>query len=68
LHGLDLEPGDVLLLCSDGLTETVPDEWIAAVLRDENEPESACERMVAEANERGGKDNITVLVARFETL
>jgi PPM family protein phosphatase len=68
LHGLDLEPGDVLLLCSDGLTEMVPDEWIAAVLRDENEPESACERMVAEANVRGGKDNITVLVARFETL
>jgi protein phosphatase len=66
LHRLDLQPDDVLLLCSDGLSGMIPDEHIAAILREEPDPERACERLVAEANERGGTDNITVIVARVE--
>jgi PPM family protein phosphatase len=66
MHKLDLEPGDAVLLCSDGLTEMVPDARIATVLGEEREPRRACERLVAEANARGGKDNVTVVVARFE--
>src|SRR4051794_6120252 len=66
MHKLDLEPGDVVLLCSDGLTEMVPDARVAAILQEEQEPRRACERLVAEANERGGKDNVTVVVACFE--
>jgi protein phosphatase len=66
LHRLDLHPDDVLLLCTDGLTEMVPDERIAAVLREEHDPQGACERLVAEANAAGGKDNVTVIVAHFE--
>ena len=66
MHKLDLEPGDVVLLCSDGLTEMVPDARIASILQEEKEPRRACEQLIAEANERGGKDNITVVVARFE--
>jgi serine/threonine protein phosphatase PrpC len=65
-HRLELEPDDTLLLCSDGLTEMVPDDRITAVLRAEQEPRTACERLVAEANELGGKDNVSVIVARFE--
>ncbi|HEV3263267.1 MAG TPA: Stp1/IreP family PP2C-type Ser/Thr phosphatase [Gemmataceae bacterium] len=65
MHKLDLEPADVLVLCSDGLTKMVPDARIAAILQEEREPRRACERLVAEANERGGKDNITVVVACF---
>jgi protein phosphatase len=61
-----LEAGDVLLLCSDGLTEMVPNEQIAAVLQDEREPRRACERLIALANEAGGRDNITVIVAQYE--
>jgi serine/threonine protein phosphatase PrpC len=65
-HRIELEPDDTLLLCSDGLTKMVPDDRIAAVLQAEHEPRTACERFVAEANDHGGKDNITVIVARFE--
>lgn len=66
MHKVRLEAGDVVLLCSDGLTEMIPDIRIAAVLKEEPEPEKACERLVAEANERGGKDNITVVIACFD--
>jgi len=66
MHKLDLEAGDVVLLCSDGLTEMVPDARIATILQEEQDrPQPACERLVAEANDRGGKDNITALVACF---
>jgi serine/threonine protein phosphatase PrpC len=66
MHKLGLEPGDVILVCSDGLSGMVPDEQIAAVLAAEREPEGACRRLVAEANAQGGKDNITVIVAHCE--
>jgi PPM family protein phosphatase len=65
-HRLELEADDMLLLCSDGLTEMVADERIAAVLQAHRDPREACERLVAEANENGGKDNVTVIAARFE--
>lgn len=66
LHRLELESGDTLLLCSDGLNSMLDDTRIAAILQEENDPEDACQRLVAEANEKGGKDNITAIVARFE--
>lgn len=65
-HKLDLEPGDVLLLCSDGLTEMVPESKVGAALLTTPDPRKACERLVGMANEAGGRDNITVIVARFE--
>lgn len=65
LHSLDLHPGDVLLLCSDGLTEMVPEDQIAAILRAESSPQIACERLVAEANQHGGRDNVTVIVSHI---
>ena len=66
LHSLNLHAADLLLLCSDGLTEMVAEERIAAILSEEVEPQRACDRLVAEANECGGKDNITVIVARVQ--
>jgi protein phosphatase len=65
-HALDVHAGDRLLLCSDGLTEMVTDEAIAAILDTEADPERACTKLVALANEAGGRDNITVLIARFD--
>jgi protein phosphatase len=60
-----LEPGDVVLLCSDGLFNHVHDEEIARIAL-EYDPDHACERLVALANERGGRDNISVVIVRVE--
>jgi len=65
LHSLDLQPDDALLLCTDGLTGMVPEDRIVAILQAEKEPQRACELLVAEANERGGRDNVTVIVAHM---
>lgn len=66
VHRLDLEAGDVVLLSSDGLTDMLEDNAVAAILGAEGDSQSACERLVAEANRLGGRDNITVIVARFD--
>jgi serine/threonine protein phosphatase PrpC len=59
----ELLPGDVYLLCTDGLTEVVQKERIAHILH--NQPVArACEMLVEEAYEGGGKDNITAVVVR----
>jgi PPM family protein phosphatase len=62
-----IEPGDVLLLCSDGLTTMMPDEEIARVVSEANgDVETAARELVAAANAKGGEDNITVVMLRFE--
>jgi len=58
---LRVEPGDRLLLCSDGLTDLVPDPTIAELLRTED-PQSASAVLSQAAHAAGGRDNITVLV------
>ena len=62
----EISQGDVLLLCSDGLTGRVEDREIAAIIRD-HPPQEAAQLLVAAANERGGSDNITVLIVSTET-
>jgi PPM family protein phosphatase len=61
-----LEDGDRVLLCSDGLTDLVDDETILQLLRDATSSNEACERLVQEALDRGGRDNVTVIVACFQ--
>jgi len=58
--------GDVVLLCSDGLTSMISEELIASVLGVESDLDLAGERLIAEANEAGGRDNITVILVRLE--
>lgn len=65
---MHLEKGDRVLLCSDGLTEMIREEEINHILQAEAEPEHACRRLVTQANEAGGKDNITVVVADFRAV
>lgn len=60
---------DVYLLCSDGLTTMIPEATeIAAILNRESDLDRACERLISAANDRGGVDNITVVLARLEPL
>ena len=58
--------GDVVLLCSDGLTSMIDESQIAEVLRAESDLDRAGERLIHEANEAGGRDNITVVIFRLE--
>ena len=61
-----MHAGDVVLLCSDGLTSMIGEPQIAAVLASEPDLDRAGERLIAEANEAGGRDNITVVLFRLE--
>jgi len=63
-HGL-LQTRDIFLLCSDGLTSHVTDAEILQLLR-QSAPQQACESLVALTLDRGGADNVTVVVTRFE--
>jgi protein phosphatase len=58
-------PGDLLLLCSDGLTTMVPDPEIARLLSENGGVEGAAKALVDEANRKGGEDNITVILLQF---
>ncbi|HYU97878.1 MAG TPA: protein phosphatase 2C domain-containing protein [Pyrinomonadaceae bacterium] len=62
---LHLSDGDQLLLCTDGLTEMVADNCIAAVLADANSSAEACQELTNLALAGGGRDNITVVLARY---
>lgn len=65
LTAVDLRRGDVLMLCSDGLSGMIKDAEIKSVLSSVSDPRDACEELIARANAAGGHDNITVVVARF---
>ena len=58
--------GDVLVLCSDGLSGQVKKEEIARIVSEETDLVAACKLLIDRANENGGPDNITVIAARFD--
>jgi serine/threonine protein phosphatase PrpC len=58
--------GDILLLCSDGLTSMVPEARISGILAAADGIESAADRLIQDANDAGGRDNITVVLFRLE--
>jgi len=62
---VETKPGDVFLLCSDGLTGMVPEEEILRVVtQNRDNLEAACQKLIETANERGGLDNITAILAK----
>jgi protein phosphatase len=65
VYRLTLECDDVLLLCTDGLYNMVPHETLQELLNTHCDAESACRKLVDQANENGGTDNITVVVSHF---
>lgn len=60
----EAEPGDLFLLCSDGLTRELPDQIIASMLEPDTALEELCARLVDAAKKAGGHDNITCLLVR----
>lgn len=66
VYRLDLGPGDALLLCTDGLTGALSDEEIRKTLEAFDDPERCVARLIQLANERGGTDNITAVLAVVE--
>jgi protein phosphatase len=62
-----LASGDRLLLCSDGLTDMVPDEEIARTLARVPAAQEACQALLDLALDAGGRDNVTVVLARYES-
>jgi len=63
---VEAEPGDLFLLCSDGLTRELSDARIEAILRQAGDLDTICQRLVESANDSGGRDNITCVVVRAE--
>ncbi len=58
------KPGDVFLLCSDGLTGMVPEDEILRVVTESPSLDEACQKLIDTANERGGLDNITAILVK----
>jgi serine/threonine protein phosphatase PrpC len=65
LHHVSIEHGDRLLLCSDGLSDTANEAELAAVLAEHPSSDAACRALVGLALQRGGRDNITAIVAGY---
>ena len=63
----EVVPGDILLLCTDGLTNMVLDEDIEDIIVSEELLETAGKRLVEAANENGGKDNIGIVLVEPDT-
>ncbi|MGZ4176413.1 MAG: Stp1/IreP family PP2C-type Ser/Thr phosphatase [Solirubrobacteraceae bacterium] len=61
-----VQAGDVVLLCSDGLTSMIGEEQIVQILRSERSLDRAADRLIGAANDAGGRDNITVVLFRLE--
>jgi protein phosphatase len=59
-----VRPGDLFLLCSDGLTNMIPDARIEEILSTSSSIQSSCETLIKEANRNGGKDNISCVLIR----
>jgi serine/threonine protein phosphatase PrpC len=63
-----MQPGDRLLLCTDGVNRHLTDEDIGQMLQASKSPREICQEIVDLANTRGGQDNVTVVVAKLDGL
>ena len=59
-------PGDIFMMCSDGVTDGVDDLTLAGLLAKDHDPQQIAEQVVEAAQDGGSKDNITAIVLRVE--
>ena len=64
IYDIALNPGDILMLCSDGLTDSLSDEEIGDVISSSFNLDEACANLITRAKERGSRDNISLILAR----
>jgi PPM family protein phosphatase len=65
-HVHEVQPGDVYLMCSDGLSDMLADNAIAHILAADTPLDHGCHALVDAANDAGGKDNISVILAKAQ--
>lgn len=63
----NLKPNDIVILATDGLTKMLEDEEISSITQKSNNLYNISEELINKANEKGGQDNITVIIARIES-
>jgi protein phosphatase len=66
IYDLTVNEGDVLLLCTDGLSNMLCNDEMESILRENGDPQAAADRLVGAANAAGGQDNITAIVVRVD--
>ncbi len=66
-HHVQIQAKDVLLLCTDGLTELVSENEIRTAVETMSNPQTTCDQLLQSALDRGGTDNITIILTRFES-
>ena len=64
---LRLKPGDALFLCCDGQWEMTRDPQMNEIIQKHDDPQAACDALIAAGNTNGGEDNITSVLVRFES-
>ncbi len=63
-YSVDFKDDDILVLCTDGLTNMLNENEILSIIYDSDEPQYSCDELVRLANEKGGEDNITVILVK----
>ncbi len=64
-YEVDIKENDIILLCTDGLTNMLSEEEILDIITSNDEPQNVCDTLIQNANNRGGEDNITVIVGKI---
>lgn len=64
-YELDLVESDTVLLCTDGLTNMIEETKILEIINNAENPQAACDTLIENANNRGGEDNVTVVIGKI---
>ncbi len=64
-YEIDIKENDIILLCTDGLTNMLTEQEIMEIIINNEEPQNACDSLIQNANNRGGEDNITVIIGKM---
>lgn len=68
INRVELQAGDILMLCSDGLTDMLSDEQISSLLQSGGDPAELCQKLIQAALDQGGKDNVSVIVLQVQAV